>query len=83
MEEENKGNRHDDACTTEAYSNVVYALRSLVSSTMKKQRIKNRMKTLKDHFAESYDLFGSLSRFAWNPTTRRFEVDDEVWQDLI
>lgn len=83
MEEANKGNRHDGAWTTEAYSNVVDALRSLVAPTMTKQHIKNRMKTLKEHYAESYDLFGSLSGFAWNPTTRRFEAEDEVWQDLI
>ncbi|XP_058746582.1 uncharacterized protein At2g29880-like [Vicia villosa] len=83
MEEANKGNRHDGAWTTEAYSNVVDALRSLVAPTMTKQHIKNRMKTLKDHFAESYDLFGSLSGFAWNPISRRFEAEDEVWQDLI
>ncbi|XP_058751361.1 uncharacterized protein LOC131624442 [Vicia villosa] len=77
MEEANKGNRHDGAWTIEAYSNVVDALRSLVAPTMTKQHIKNRMKTLKDHFAESYDLFGSLSGFEWNPTTRRFEAENE------
>jgi hypothetical protein len=50
---------------------------------MTKQHIKNRMKTMKDHFAESYDLFGSLSGFSWNSTTRRFEAEEEVWKDLI
>ncbi|KAJ1402277.1 hypothetical protein SESBI_28172 [Sesbania bispinosa] len=41
------------------------------------------MKTTKEKFAEAFDLFNSLSGFAWNPTTRRFEVEDEVWEDFI
>ncbi|RYQ88888.1 hypothetical protein Ahy_B09g095814 isoform E [Arachis hypogaea] len=41
------------------------------------------MKTLKDHFAEAYDLFHHLSGFAWNPVTRKFEAEEEVWQDFI
>ncbi|QHO24839.1 uncharacterized protein At2g29880 [Arachis ipaensis] len=41
------------------------------------------MKTLKDHFAETYDLFHHLSEFAWNPVTRNFEAEEEVWQDFI
>ncbi|WJX25098.1 hypothetical protein P8452_14171 [Trifolium repens] len=83
LEEANKGNRHDGLWTTEAYSNVVDVLRSEGPPTMTKQHIKNRMKTMKDHFAESYDLFGSLSGFSWNSITRRFEAEEEVWKDLI
>ncbi|XP_057739769.1 uncharacterized protein LOC130956812 [Arachis stenosperma] len=41
------------------------------------------MKTLQDHFAEAYDLFHHLSGFAWNPVTRKFEAEEEVWQDFI
>jgi len=49
---------------------------------MTKQHIKNRMKTSKDCFGESFDLFGSLSGFGWDPTTRRFTAEDEFWQEL-
>ncbi|RYQ92371.1 hypothetical protein Ahy_B09g098575 isoform B [Arachis hypogaea] len=41
------------------------------------------MKTLKDHFAEAYDLFHHLSGFAWNPVIRKFKAEEEVWQDFI
>lgn len=81
-EEATKGNRHDGSWTTEAYSNVVEALCQHIGPHMTKQHIKNQMKTLKDHFAESYDLFNGLSGFAWNPSTKRFEAEKEVWEDL-
>ncbi|XLT14009.1 hypothetical protein HN51_059699 [Arachis hypogaea] len=29
------------------------------------------------------DLFYHLSGFAWNPVTRKFEAEEEVWQDFI
>ncbi|KAJ1376778.1 Myb/SANT-like domain [Sesbania bispinosa] len=48
-----------------------------------KQHVKNRMKTAKEKFSEAFDLFNSLSGFAWNPITRRFEAEDEVWADFI
>ncbi|XLS43492.1 hypothetical protein HN51_000357 [Arachis hypogaea] len=41
------------------------------------------MKTLKDHFVEAYDLFHHLSGFAWNLVTRKFEAEEEVWQNFI
>ncbi|WJX69211.1 hypothetical protein P8452_53489 [Trifolium repens] len=50
---------------------------------MTKQHIKNRIKIMKDHFVESYELFGSLIGFSWNSITRRFEAEEEVWKDLI
>ncbi|CAL0309379.1 unnamed protein product [Lupinus luteus] len=78
-----KENRHDGSWTSEAYSNVVKVLQHAIAPNMTKQHIKNRMKTLKEHFAESYDLFNNLSGFAWNPMTKRFEAEDEVWEGFI
>ena len=63
-EEAMKGNRHDGSWTTEAYANVVKVLSVTIGSHITKQHIKNRMKTLKDHFVEAYDLFNSLSGFS-------------------
>ena len=83
MEEVHKGNRHDGSFSSEAYLNVVAVLRSNIDPTITKQHIKNRMKTLKDRFGEAYDLFGSLSGFGWNSTTRRFTAEEQVWQELI
>ena len=43
------------------------------------------MKTLKDHFAQCYDIFRgvSLSGFAWNSETKLLEAEEEVWEALI
>ncbi|KAL5156545.1 Uncharacterized protein HKD37_15G041491 [Glycine soja] len=82
-EEANKGNRHDGAWTTQAYNNMVEALRSTIGPNITKNHIKNRMKTLKNHFAEAYDLFHSLSGFSWNSITRKFDAEDDVWEELI
>ncbi|OIV97095.1 hypothetical protein TanjilG_15796 [Lupinus angustifolius] len=68
-EEMDKGNRHDSVWTSEAYTNMVDVLTSNFGPIITKNNIKNRMKTLKGHFAEVYDLFHSLSGFAWNPMT--------------
>ncbi|KAJ1382578.1 Myb/SANT-like domain [Sesbania bispinosa] len=59
------------------------ALRSAGVSDVTKQHIKNRMKTCNARFAEAYDLFNSLSGFAWNQMTRMFETEEEVWDDFI
>ncbi|XLS67043.1 hypothetical protein HN51_018066 [Arachis hypogaea] len=48
-----------------------------------KNHIKNRIKRLKYYFAEAYDLFHHLSGFAWNPVTRKFDAEEEVWQGFI
>ncbi|QHO13234.1 uncharacterized protein DS421_15g513760 [Arachis hypogaea] len=82
-EEALKCNRHDGSWTTEAYANVVKTLSIAIGLHITKNHIKSRMKTLKDHFAEAYDLFHHLSGFAWNPVTRKFEADEKVWQDFI
>ncbi|QHO51240.1 uncharacterized protein DS421_1g29220 [Arachis hypogaea] len=62
-EEASKGNRHDGSWTTEAYANVVKTLSIAIGPHITKNHIKNRIKTLKDHFAEAYDLFHHLSGF--------------------
>ncbi|XP_014522907.1 uncharacterized protein LOC106779328 [Vigna radiata var. radiata] len=48
-----------------------------------KSNVKNRQMVLKDRWHEVHDLFGGLSAFAWNAVSMRFEVEDEVWADLI
>ncbi|XLT08655.1 hypothetical protein HN51_054448 [Arachis hypogaea] len=74
---------HDGSWTTEAYANVVKTLSIAIGPHITKNHIKNRTKILKDHFTEAYDLFHHLSGFAWNPVTRKFEAEEEVWQDFI
>ncbi|KAJ1417741.1 Myb/SANT-like domain [Sesbania bispinosa] len=79
----NRGNRIGGNWTPEAYAHVVAALIDGGVGEVTKQHVKNKMKTTKEKFAEAFDLFNSLSGFAWNPTTRRFEAEDEVWEDFI
>ena len=45
--------------------------------------MKNRQKVLKERWRDVHDLFSSLSGFAWNSLSMRFEAEDEVWSDLI
>ncbi|KAJ1402226.1 hypothetical protein SESBI_28121 [Sesbania bispinosa] len=40
-------------------------------------------KTLKDKWREAYDMFNGLNGFTWSPMTKKFEVEDEVWEELI
>ncbi|KAJ1411888.1 Myb/SANT-like domain [Sesbania bispinosa] len=82
-EEMNRGNRIGGNWTPEAYAHVVAALVAGGVGEVTKQHVKNRMKTAKEKFSEAFDLFNSLSGFAWNPITRRFEAEDEVWADFI
>ncbi|RYR25787.1 hypothetical protein Ahy_B02g059789 isoform A [Arachis hypogaea] len=77
-EKASKGNRHDGSWTTETYANVVKTLSIAIGPHITKNHIKNRMKILKNHFAETYDLFHHLSEFAWNSVTRKFETEEEV-----
>lgn len=41
---------------------------------------KNHLNTLKDHFAQCYDLFHGvgLSGISWNSETKLFEADNKV-----
>ncbi|KAJ1429105.1 Myb/SANT-like domain [Sesbania bispinosa] len=82
-EEQNKGHRQSGSWLPVAHANVVSALRSAGVLDVTKQHVKNRMKTCNAKFAEAYDLFNSLSGFAWNEMTRMFEAEEEVWEDFI
>ncbi|KAK2640665.1 hypothetical protein Ddye_028460 [Dipteronia dyeriana] len=43
------------------------------------------MKSLKTNFSECYNLFnkGALSGFAWNPVTKIWSDEPEVWENLL
>ncbi|ESW06728.1 hypothetical protein PHAVU_010G071400 [Phaseolus vulgaris] len=78
-----KGCRIDGSWTTQGYTNIVMALNEAGLSGIKTKHVKNRQKSLKDRWREVHDLFGGLSGFAWNQTTKRFEAEDEVWSEQI
>ncbi|KAL4337663.1 hypothetical protein HN51_047796 [Arachis hypogaea] len=83
IEECSKGNRVEGTFTTTAYDNVLATLKASFGNHLRKDNLKNRLKTLKDHFGVCYDLFHNLSGFSWNPETKLFTAEPEVWADLI
>ncbi|QHO13628.1 uncharacterized protein DS421_15g517110 [Arachis hypogaea] len=83
IEECRKGNRVNGTFTTMAYDNILSLLRSIYGNHLRKENLKNRLKTLKDHFGVCYDHFHGLSGFSWNSITKIFEAEVEVWEELI
>ncbi|KAL4328650.1 hypothetical protein AHAS_Ahas13G0221300 [Arachis hypogaea] len=83
IEECRKENRVDGTFTTMAYDNILSLLRSIYGNHLRKENLKNRLKTLKDHFGVCYDHFHGLSEFCWNLITKMFEAEAEVWKELI
>ncbi|QHO27408.1 hypothetical protein HN51_024370 [Arachis hypogaea] len=83
IEEYSKENIVDGTFTTTAYDNVLATLKASFGNHLRKDNLKNRLKTLKDHFGVCYDLFHNLSGFSWNPETKLFTAEPEVWADLI
>ncbi|RYQ84496.1 hypothetical protein Ahy_B10g103863 [Arachis hypogaea] len=83
IEECCKENRVDDTFITILYDNILLLLRSTCSNHLHKKNLKNRLKTLKVHFGVCYDHFHGFNRFSWNPIIKIFEVEVEVWEELI
>ncbi|KAG6514380.1 hypothetical protein ZIOFF_024733 [Zingiber officinale] len=80
-----QGFRVDGTFTTMAYNNIIIELKEKLKMESTKDHLKNRMKTLKEHFNESYDFFKNrkLSDFSWNPFTKTWCAELEVWEQLI
>nr|KYP63524.1 UPF0420 protein [Cajanus cajan] len=83
LDEARLGNRVDGSWTTQAYNNIVEALRQTGLTGITKNNVKNRQKSLKDRWWEVHDLFSGLSGFAWDESTKRFTAEPEVWHDLL
>ncbi|KAL7185050.1 hypothetical protein ACSBR2_027066 [Camellia fascicularis] len=78
-----EGNRVNGTFTTSTYNKIVKELRETYNLDLDKAKVKNRLKTIKEHFAECYDLFKHTSGFAWSPVTRMFTAEPKVWEALI
>ncbi|KAA8521825.1 hypothetical protein F0562_012504 [Nyssa sinensis] len=78
------GNKIDGTFTTKAYDEVVKELCEKLGMDVNKDKIKNRLKTIKTHFNECFDLFNyGLSGFSWSPITKLWSAEPEVWKSLI
>jgi len=83
IDEAQLGNMVYGSWTTQAYTNIVEALQESGLVGLTKNNVKNRQKSLKDTSCEVHDLFSGLTGFAWNQSTKIFEAEHEVWDDLI
>ena len=70
--------------TTHAYENIVKELEEKFEKPIDKQKVKNRIKTIKYNWSDCYDVFkNGLSGFAWSPITKMWSAEPEVWESLI
>ena len=85
LDQHYKGFRVDGTFTPTAYNNIINELKEKLGMEFTKSHLKNRLKTLKEHFKESYDFFrnGKLSGFSWNPFTKTWCAEPEVWEQLL
>lgn len=84
--EEKQGNRCDGTFTSASYMNMLDFLKGkLEIPNLKKEHLKNRLRTLKENFRECYDLFHNKSSlgFTWNPTTKLWTAEEEVWKTFL
>ena len=65
------------------YKNVANECIEKFGFSIKKHHIQNCLKTLKMNFNTCLDIFKGLSSFSWNPKTKLFDAEPEVWNDLI
>ncbi|PWA48523.1 myb/SANT-like domain-containing protein [Artemisia annua] len=84
LSEQNAGNRPNGTFSSTAYNNIVKALNEKFNVTFEKEKLKNRIKTLKKYFNQFHDVFKgvALSGYSWNPSTLLIEAEDEVWEAL-
>ncbi|GLT99856.1 hypothetical protein SLE2022_172680 [Rubroshorea leprosula] len=83
LHQHNLGNRVNGSFTTKAYENIVNELKEKLGKEVDKDKVKNRMKTLKANLSKSHDLFKNLSGFSWSPVTKLWSAEPEVWDALI
>ncbi|GKB57233.1 Myb/SANT-like domain-containing protein [Tanacetum coccineum] len=84
LKEQNARNRPNETFLPHAYNNMVKALSDKFNITFNKDKLKNRIKTLKKYFSQFHDVFQgvALSGYAWNSSTRLIEAEDDVWEAL-
>ena len=84
LHQQNSGNRVNGTFTPKAYDNIMKELKERLGMQIEKDKIKNRWKTMKSNFAKCFDVIQyGMSGFGWNPVTKMWSAEPEVWQRLI
>ena len=80
-----QGRKVNGQFTTKAYDLIVLEVREkLGTMDIDKDKVKNRMKSIKANFSEWFDLFvKNGSGFAWDSITMCWTAEPEVWKDKI
>ncbi|KAJ9565567.1 hypothetical protein OSB04_001533 [Centaurea solstitialis] len=79
------GNKIDSTFTPQVYTNMVEQLSKAFEMDLTKDHLKNRLKTIKEHFAKWHDVFKGvlLSGFSWDLITNVLGAEDDVLKRLI
>ena len=84
LNQQNLGNKVGGSFTSKAYEAITKELQEKFERPFSKEKVKGRWKLIKRNFSKCYDLFkNGLSGFAWDPITKRWSAEPEVWQKLI
>lgn len=82
--EDRNGAKIDGVFTTQGLNDVVKEVREKTGVLdVDKEKVKNRIKSLKKKFTQCYDIFKHTSGFSWSPITKKFDAEPEVWEKLI
>ena len=84
LHQQHLGNRNGSVFTTHTYDNIVKELQEKFEKPIDKQKVKNRIKTIKYNWSDCYDMpKNRLSGFTWSPITKMWSAEPEVWEILI
>ena len=84
LHQQNDGNRVGGTFISKAYDTIIKELGEKFGCPFGKEKVKSRWKLVKKRFGKYYDLFNNgLSGFAWEPTTKEWCAEPEVWRKLI
>ena len=82
IKQHTKGNFIDGSLSSTRYCEMLNILEVSFGPNIRKVHMKNRLKTLKDHFGKCYDLFNAWSGIEWDLVTQFFDVEPHVWKEI-
>ncbi|RWR94152.1 L10-interacting MYB domain-containing-like protein isoform X1 [Cinnamomum micranthum f. kanehirae] len=82
IEQINLGRKDGTGWTTEGWREIERKMKEKYGSECVKDKIRNRLRTIKQHYNHIKTLMG-LSGFGWDDATKRVTASDQVWDDYI